>query len=266
MASAHLPGPFFALFFNARRFIVTVSAFLPIFISSCGFGFIRTRAPIRRFVSSSSDLDLLMTTPRHYGKKWSGEYYPASLTDHIHALGIVAANYNTLESSFYSLFCEYFGISANSAALFAQFKNNFRIDTLKVVVEKYEKDPAVADAVFHFLKCYNICADNRNVLMHSLMDAHDQIEPDLVAKKPTRNNPEKFTNLHFSLSALRKAADELWSVELYCGDIYMFLLTRRGDIPPADPYALTALPAKPALPDILSLLHRASAQVLPIRP
>src|SRR6185295_12213048 len=107
--------------------------------------------------------NLAMTTPQVYGVKWSGDFYPASLKDHIHALGVVAANYNSLEMTFYSLFCEYFGISDNAAALFAQFKNNLRIDALRVVLAKYERDSAVTDAIQHFLRCFNICADNRNI-------------------------------------------------------------------------------------------------------
>src|ERR1700722_17714076 len=40
-----------AAFFTTARFFL---AFLPVFISSWGFGFMRTKAPISRFVSSIS--------------------------------------------------------------------------------------------------------------------------------------------------------------------------------------------------------------------
>ena len=52
-----------------------------------------------------------MVTPTDCGWDWSGDYFGPSLRDHLHALGVVALNYNALEISFYLLFCEYVGYS-----------------------------------------------------------------------------------------------------------------------------------------------------------
>jgi hypothetical protein len=196
----------------------------------------------------------MIKLPKHLGKSWSGEFYPNSLKEHIHALGVVAANYNSLESTFYSIFCEYFGISDGSAALFAQFKNNFRIDTLKVIVSKYETDPKVADAVFHFLKCFTICADNRNILMHSLMDSFHQGETILKIRKSARNDFEKYTDLQFDLTSIRDTADEIWMVEGYAIDLYFYFLTRRGDPDVDERDRQKELPAKLVLSSNLTLL------------
>jgi hypothetical protein len=199
-----------------------------------------------------------MATPQEYGKKWSGEFYPESLRDHIHALGVVAANYNSLEMTFYSLFCEYFGISDSAAALFAQFKNNFRIDALKVVLDKYEADQKVADSVLHFLRCFNICADNRNILMHSLLEVYEQGPDHLLFRKSARHHPEQQIGLQFDLSAMREVADDIWTVEDYCRELYIFSITRRRDLSPDDESARTTLPEKPVLPNSLTRLLQPS--------
>ena len=96
---AHLPGFFlgFVFFF----------AFFPTFISSCGFGFTRTRAPINRLVLSSS---LVMSQPAgkcafcgepgaltksHIWPDWAGNVVPFSSTSYISEVGVT----NTFETN-----------------------------------------------------------------------------------------------------------------------------------------------------------------------
>jgi hypothetical protein len=212
--------------------------------------------PRRVFVN----LGLVMATPKDCGWDWSGDYYGPGLADHMHALGVVAANYNSLEMLLYSLFCEYLGRSDESALLFSQFKNNYRIDTLKAALKAYESDSAVAEAMQYFVKCFNICSDNRNLLMHSLVNEVDLNATELNLRKSSRSNPEKFTQLKFAVSPIRRVADDIWSVEYYGGDLFFYLLTRRGEMKPDEPHARTTLPEKPALPDNLSLLLQPSGQ------
>jgi hypothetical protein len=200
-----------------------------------------------------------MTTPKDYGYKWSGDYFGPGLRSHLHALGVITLNYNSLESTFYSLFCEYLGVSPSTAVLFSQFKNNFRLDTFKVVVSQYEKDPVVVDAVGYFAGCFNICADNRNILMHSAFDLVEKGDTILKLLKSARNDPHKYTNLPFDVETLRQTADEIWAVDYYGLDIFFYLGTRSGYLTPDDLHARTALPEKPARPSNLSLLLQPTA-------
>ena len=56
--------PFLKALAEVRRIAVAAFAFFPTFISSCGFGFIRTSAPISRFVSANvSDGGLVIMSP-----------------------------------------------------------------------------------------------------------------------------------------------------------------------------------------------------------
>jgi hypothetical protein len=58
----------------------------------------------------------------------AGAAIPASsalrpgLSDHLHALGVVAANYNSLEGILYSLFSFYFRDQERAGMLFSQLK------------------------------------------------------------------------------------------------------------------------------------------------
>jgi hypothetical protein len=201
-----------------------------------------------------------MTTPKDLRYDWSGDYFGPGLADHLHALGVVALNYNALESAFYSLFCDYLGTSPSAAVLFSQFKNNFRLDAFKVVVSEYEKDPAVIDALGYFAGCYNVCADNRNMLMHSAFDLVEKGDTALKLLKSARNDPRKYTNLLFDAQTLRQTADEIWSVDYYGVDLHFYLCTRSGVMPTDDPHALKALPEKPARPNNLSLLLQPAGQ------
>jgi hypothetical protein len=110
-----------------------------------------------------------MITPKYYGWEWSGDYYGPGLSDHLHALGVVAANYNSLEGILYSLFSFYFRDQERAGTLFSQLKDNFRLDTLRAVAERYESEADTLNAIRHFAKRFKICADNRNLLMHSIL-------------------------------------------------------------------------------------------------
>jgi hypothetical protein len=208
---------------------------------------------------------LVMTIPKAYGFEWSGDYFGPGLADHLHALGVIALNYNRLEETFYALFCEYFGTTPSTAILFSQFKNNFRLEAFKVVVCEYEKDPAVVEALGYFASCYNVCADNRNILMHSAFDAVQPGDTTLKLLKSARNDPRKHTNLPFDIPTLRRTADEIWSVDHYGVDLLFYSLTRSGLMKSDDSHALTTLPEKPARPSNLSLLLQPNGQNKPAR-
>jgi hypothetical protein len=195
-----------------------------------------------------------MTVPSDIGFRWSGDYFGPKLRDHLHALGVVALNYNALEISFYILFCEYVGNSSFSAQLFSQMKNNFRLETLQAAVVHQEKDSEVINAIGWYVGAFNICATNRNILMHSVHDLVESEDTALKLLKSHRSDPLKQTNLLFDVPTLRQVADEIWSLDYYTIDLCFYLQTRSGSMPADDPYARTTLPDKPAPPKNLSLL------------
>jgi hypothetical protein len=201
-----------------------------------------------------------MTTPRDMGFPWSGDYFGPTLRGHLHALGVVALNYNSLEISFYNLFSNFIGHNDFTANLFSSLRNNLRLEALRASVVGQEKDHAVIDAVGYFAGSFNICSLNRNILMHSVSGLVDNGDTQLKLLKSARNDPHKFTHLRFDVPTLRQAADEIWSLDYYAVDLYFYLQTRSGAMPADDEYARTTLPDKPAPPKNLSLLLDPSAQ------
>ena len=116
----------------------------------------------------------------------------------MHALGVVAANYNQLELTLYTIFAHYTGRTIQAAALFSQMKNNFRIDTLKCLVQANEPDDTIGKHIFYFADGFNICADNRNFLMHSSVDNIQKGATALPLRKSGRKSPIEFKNIILS--------------------------------------------------------------------
>src|SRR5215216_95709 len=99
---------------------------------------------------------------------WDRRYHP-SLYQHMHALGVVAAHYNHLEMVFQLLFWRYSGIASQPAArLFLRLNNNRnRLDTLQEWIEEKEFNAELKARGLHFVNAFEVCAENRNFLMHS---------------------------------------------------------------------------------------------------
>lgn len=198
---------------------------------------------------------------------WHNRYHPA-LQDHMHALGVVAANYNHLEFAMHALFWQLSGLDVTVAMhLLSDLSNNKkRLDTLRRFVKAKEADSAVKDLLDHFIVGFDICAENRNFLMHGMtLDAHNSSE--LILKKFARNDPTKTNYMHLTVQTIRKIADEIDRFDSYGMDIYIwrsarttggkFLLASGKVIEPT-------LPEKPPRPDKMNLSdHPIPAPVLP---
>jgi hypothetical protein len=196
---------------------------------------------------------------------WHSKFHP-SLQDHMHALGVAVANYNSLEFVFQALFEFYTSFEDLSAAhhLFSQLNTNQkRIEILsRPVSYKERKNPAVSDGIEHFLRGVDICAENRNLLMHGRIFEADT-RTDLVLQKYARKDPTKVNYMHLTVQDIRRVADEFSDYEAYGAQMYLWLHARRtggklifveaGNVEPA-------WPKKPLPLDKLSLSDH------PIRP
>jgi hypothetical protein len=184
---------------------------------------------------------------------WSGEQYPPQIRDHIHALGVIAANYNTLEYALLCLFTHYLGPSGTSAAnLFQQMRSNsFRLDTLKCAARARENETVTLGAVLTFIENFDICAENRNFLMHSQIDALAGRDATLVLAKATRKDPATLNYARLSLTEIRQVADDIHFTEQFGLDLFIYVASRRvGQRRP--------LPGRPPAPRRLNLsLHTA---------
>jgi hypothetical protein len=161
---------------------------------------------------------------------WHANYHP-SLRDHMHALGVAVANYNGLEYIFQTLFEYYTGFEYLAAAqqLFSHLgTNQKRIDVLRrLITYKERKNPDVIDGLEYFLEGFDICAENRNLLMHGRI-FEGTTRTDLVLQKYARKDPTKLNYMHLTVSNIRKVADEFSGYETYGARVYLWLVARRN--------------------------------------
>jgi hypothetical protein len=133
--------------------------------------------------------------------------------------------------------------------------NKKRLDTLRRLVQVKETDPIIIDHLDHFIVGFDICAENRNFLMHGMtLDAENSSE--LILKKYARNDPTKTNYMHLTVLVIRKIADEIYSFDRYGLELYIWLSARAtgGKFLLASGKAIVpTLPDKPPKPDKMSL-------------
>jgi hypothetical protein len=182
---------------------------------------------------------------------------PASAT-HVHALGAITLLYNDLEYTMSLLLDQYLGAGQEIAEpIFVRLTNHQRIAIIAGLANKLEKDKAALDAVLYALKCFSVCAENRNTLMHLIHDWSEAAKTDLFARKRSSDKSHEMFYL-LSEQQLRKVADEMLATRQYVRglDSYLYkqLLNRKGGRPTnylklAGP---DSLPKRPPQPDKLT--------------
>jgi hypothetical protein len=177
----------------------------------------------------------------------------------IYALGVISANYNALEFQFRQLFELYSGMPTPAGLkVFMDSTNDRRQILLKMCAKASIHPLRVKNRVDHFADGYSVCAQNRNILMHSepvpLILATGEAA---VHFKKYSNRPPFRENIYApSVKAMRKVADAMYIFRIYGRDLFFHVLQNferdwlanhfTGALPPYE------LPRKPPLPAILS--------------
>jgi hypothetical protein len=177
----------------------------------------------------------------------------------MHALGVAAANYNSLEYMFQVLFEYYTGFeyAAASQQLFSHLgTNQKRVDIQsRLITYKERKSPDVANGVQYFLDGFDICAENRNLLMHGRI-FEGSTRTDLVLQKYARKDPTRLNYMHLTVGDIRRVADEFHNYEVYGARVYLWLAARPTGgklIFVGDGETEPTWPKKPLTPDKLNL-------------
>jgi hypothetical protein len=194
---------------------------------------------------------------------WSWKYNP-NLKEHMHALGVIAANYNELEGRFYGLFYLTLGRFEIGKIIFSKLNNTERID---IALRVAETEPAsFRDRYIHFITGYGVATDNRNILMHS--KAHNAGPLDfetnapniavsqLTLAKPSRKSMDENNFISLDASELRSVADEMAEFSMFGWGLFYWRLAfiRGGTITWNDGTTATPpLPDKPTAPRRLVL-------------
>lgn len=139
--------------------------FFPTFISSCGFGFIRTSAPINRFVSLKSSGFLVMDDHVEY------DYNPGNLPqDILVAIGLVATCASQTEGIVEMAIGGCLGITVEyTAAVTSHMNAPMRDQTLRAAAEIKLDDLDALDELDRIMDSVNASFVKRNLYLHNMI-------------------------------------------------------------------------------------------------
>jgi hypothetical protein len=178
--------------------------------------------------------------------EWPAEKFQLAPNDYLAAFGQVTLVYNMLENMIGHIFERSAPLDPDFAkSLFHKSNNRDRIDLLAEFVKTNEDDEESRDAILYCISCYDICTENRNVLMHSTyFDIGDSVR--LVKKN------KSYKEIHFDVSLinLRRVADDIASVFVYAVGVFGTVSRRKWAKSSSPPIKIPeqALPAKPPKP------------------
>ncbi len=155
---------------------------------------------------------------------WDWRYHP-SLHDHMHALGVVAANYNSLEKVFELMVDVCNNLHQTLPAKLVSTLNNNRnkMDTLKSILEN---DRTARDVGLHFLNGFEICVENHNFLMHGTPFRADENVGQLILQKAARKDPLRTSYLNLKVQDIRRVADDIDRFDDLGADFIAFIAAR----------------------------------------
>jgi hypothetical protein len=144
-------------------------------------------------------------------KEWPAPENQLAPNDYLAALGQATFVYNMLESMMGSVFVACAPVETEAArALFHKLNNRDRVDLLTDFVNHNEKDAAVKRIILSCINYYDICTENRNILMHAIY-FNPNLKPDqspLLVKK-AKNDYKREVHYDVPLHELRKVADDM---------------------------------------------------------
>jgi hypothetical protein len=179
--------------------------------------------------------------------------------DYAHAVGVFALSYNALEMAVYGFFQRYApGAVEAQSFLYAALHNQARRQFV-ISVSPHRDSIAASGAVLHAMKCFDVCSENRNLLLHAtpfMFDEADSSEP-FTMGKIRKDTPHLIALYDFSLADVRGAADGASAVEAYVLGLLRY--SQDWDAMNALTSEFPELPPQPPLPRKLSLSRRPTA-------
>ena len=189
---------------------------------------------------------------------WPSSFKVATAAQ-IHALGQVTLVYNYLEEAVGQVFTEAMPTNqAFSERLYHKLNNRDRIDLLSAVTQASDRDADLKEGILYLLNCHDICTQNRNILMHAIIES---VDADIVtAFKKKSQDPTREIQFRLPLADLRLVADEMSSMFIYAMRLQSCISARAKHQPtePTPEYiqstidALATMPVKPPKPRALS--------------
>jgi hypothetical protein len=210
-------------------FAVCLFLGLPSFISECCLGARRSNSCIVRSVFSSTRGLMVMTDSKN--PEWPGwptdQRHNVGHPLHIHALGQITLLYNFLENFLFSLFAKYIPIGNDAASnIYYSINNRTRIVLLIELVKQREADATLIEYILFGINCYEICTENRNILLHSTTSKSDPVTLVMELRKRAAKDPLRDLFFEMPLPLIRQVADEMGETVSFISNLWYFLHLR----------------------------------------
>jgi hypothetical protein len=126
-----------------------------------------------------------------------------------------------LEQTLFFLILTYSQLEKNVAkSLFENMSTGQRLKFLRDCSESITKDNPMHEHLIHFIQCFDIVAENRNTLMHSVIRSTED-DGIMWFAKVSRRSPIVGRSLLLDIAVLRRTALDLQDVDVY--GAYIFL-------------------------------------------
>ncbi|HAO2891875.1 TPA: hypothetical protein IHM15_004473 [Escherichia coli] len=99
----------------------------------------------------------------------SDEWFEPGSEGYLHALGVMSMRYNLLENALHRLIEIYLWSLPESVRdqILLPLNNNQRSNLLHTITKEMEPLETIRDRLNHFRRGFSICAENRNIALHS---------------------------------------------------------------------------------------------------
>jgi hypothetical protein len=162
------------------------------------------------------------------------------------ALGQISLTYNLLEFAMSSIFVHTVPSEYTFAIkLFHKLGNRDRVDLISALLHQNEKRQDMRNALLHFILCYDICTENRNIIMHAVVEDLDRAA--LRFSKRASKDPLREVIYHAPLNDLRLIADQNAETFFFGMELHRILFHASK---------ATSAVGSPPSPDILSKPHK----------
>jgi hypothetical protein len=203
----------------------------------------------RRWVSCSLYLSSEVFFMPESEDIWPKPAYETAPPKHLHALGVISLNFNLFETSMYVLLEQFMPESA-VAYFFHEMSNEKRMSALRAFSQSHA-DPDITERIDSICTYFSICAENRNLLMHSRIE--QLRSADLLSLTKMGKSGELSFDL--PLGILRRVADEMWMGIKFTFDFAKHLAALRESLtslvniePDAGPKFVAAVQSLPEIP------------------
>lgn len=248
----------------ARFFGISLSGLSGVFSAARSVAAKRLSASFFGYCLSASRVGFSVMAPPD---RWPARLFGSA--DDLVALGVISLNYGNLENIFRVLFSMVTGMTEfHVAAVFERINNDTRLTAFKQILGGQNYPSDLKNLLSHFIKGYEICAENRHAIMHS---HHGGIHRNLAGKDSRGIVLSKYTRAgarveFFATTAiLRSVADAIDQQAMFGAELiltvqsYQICLKQKR----LEHFAQKALPKTPLLPTSLNWQSPSIDQYIP---